>query len=754
MTISYAQEAKKDSLLHLVDKALDSKKADLFLQISKISNQPDSILKYGSLSLKWAKQFNYSTQEGDAYKSIGAAYHIASNYDKALIYYDSALLFLSDQTQANTIARTYSNKCGIYVRFNSLDSAILYNELSKEYSQNTDDKYLDRIYLKRKANIFSLQGKHEASISVLKQIQEDPEISRKSRLMNLQDIGVNFFDLGQIDSALYYYDLAYDFNINDYPQEKITLLNNKANAYIFISDHENSIKCYLEAIQIADSINYRYGKSLIKSNMANLYFEWNEFSKAIEIYKESIVYLEEFGVLTNLAINYVNIGIAYNSLNNIDSSLIYLEKSKKICLQTDNQALLSTVYHNIGRCYMVDDKYKKSIDYFLKALASNSRNRNVNTKANIYHDMALSYSELNNYQLAIVFADSAKNIYHKIGNTKQAIDIELTMADIMENNKNYKAAYEQLRCYMRKKDTLFSVEKHKQMNELETKYQTAQKENEIQAQFTQIAEGELLLKNEKNKALTYIVLFTGAFILFLLILIFLLRNKQKHLIIKTELEHHKMELKGRLLRSQMNPHFIFNSLNSIQSYITSNDQYNAEIYLSKFAKLMRSILENSRHSFVSLEQDISTLRTYIELEHLRFEGEFSYKVDVDENIDLDNAYIPPMLIQPYIENAIIHGLVGYTNKKGRLIIGFQKISHTHIKCTIEDNGIGREKARDLKRRSIKPYKSLGMQVTKERMEVISDINKVHFDEKFIDLKNERQEAIGTRVELIIPFERD
>ncbi len=753
-TISSAQQTKKDSLLRLVYFKLDSEKASLYLDISKIANKPDSILKYGSLSLKWAKRFKINEQLGDAYKSIGVSYHLSSNYNNAILYYDSALVFLSEETQANAIARTYSNKCGIYIRFNSLDSAILYNDLCKKYSLLTNDKNLDRIYLKRKANIYSLQGKHEESISALKELQKDPSLNVKSRIMNLQDIGVNFFDLGNIDSALYYYNLVYKQNVDDLPREKITLLNNKANAYIFISDYKNSIKCYLEAIEIADSINYAYGKALIKSNLANLHFEWDEFEKAIEVYKESIVYLEEFGVLTNLAINYVNIGIAYNSLNNVDSSLVYLEKSKNICVKTDNQALLSTVYHNIGRCNMSTDLFKKSIEYFHKALEANNRDRNKNTKANVYHDLALSYSGLNNYKLAMAFADSAKIIYHQIGNTKQAIDIELSIADIMERNKDYKGAYEQLKFYMLQKDTLFNAEKHKQMNELETKYQSVQKEKEIQAQLTQIAEGELLLKGEKNKALTYAVLFAGAAILLLLILIFLLRNKQKHQLVKTDLENHKMELEGRLLRSQMNPHFIFNSLNSIQSYITSNDQYNAETYLSKFAKLMRSILENSRHAFVSLEQDLSTLMIYVELEHLRFEGQFTYDIVISEDINLENVYIPPMLIQPYIENAIIHGLVGKTNNKGRLLVKFELNGDSSLKCTVEDNGIGREKAGELRNRSVKPYKSLGMEVTKERMQVISELNHVSFKETFTDLKNDHQEAIGTKVELVIPFEKD
>jgi sensor histidine kinase YesM len=307
---------------------------------------------------------------------------------------------------------------------------------------------------------------------------------------------------------------------------------------------------------------------------------------------------------------------------------------------------------------------------------------------------------------------------------------------------------------MQRKDSMFSKEKHKQINELETKYQSAQQEAQILKQNTVIAENKLEINMEKNKALTYGMLFTLAAILLLIIFIFLLRNKQKHQLEKTDLEHQQMELQGRLLRTQMNPHFIFNSLNSIQSYITSNDQYNAETYLSKFAKLMRSILENSRHSFISLEQDLSTLKIYLELEQLRFEGQFEYKIEIDEEIDIDNTYIPPMLIQPYIENAIIHGLIGKLEEKGLLTLKFNLDTESTIKCILEDNGIGREKAQELKARSIKPYKSLGMQVTKERMEMISEINKVYFEERFDDLKDEKGKALGTRVELIIPIEKD
>ncbi|NOR88125.1 MAG: tetratricopeptide repeat protein [Bacteroidales bacterium] len=751
---SFAQNSTKDSILHIIEFKKGNEKALLYHQISKAAKEPDSILKYGQLSLVWAKESKLKEQKGDAYKSIGVAYHLSSHYSKAISYYDSALIFLNSETQANAIARTYSNKSGIFIRLKSLDSAIYNNELCNQFAQLTNDKDLGRIYLKKKANIFSLQGKHNESILALKECQEKYTLGTRSLIINLIDIGINFFDLGDIDSALYYYEKAEALEVDLFPKDKISLLSNKANAYIFIGDHENSIKSFIDAIEIADSIDYDYGRTLLTSNLANMYYEWDEFEKAIQVYKQSMNYLQEHGIYNNLLIVYLNIGISYNSISLIDSSLIYLEKAKEICLQTDNKSLLAPVYHNFGRCYFAKDEYKLAVQYYQLALEANKRDHNINTKANIYHDMALSYAELGKYQQALSLTDSAQRMYLRSNNIKQSIDIMESLALIMEKGNNYKGAYQQLKLYMQKKDSLFNKEKYKQISELETQYKTAQKEAQIQKQLAKIADDKLLINKEKNKALNYAVLFSGAAILMLIILIFLLRNKQKHQLVKNELEQKQMEMEGRLLRSQMNPHFIFNSLNSIQSYITSNDQYHAETYLSKFAKLMRSILENSRHAFVSLEQDLSTLMIYMELEHLRFEGQFQYDLDVDEKIDFENTYIPPMLIQPYIENAIVHGLVGKLEKKGQLNVSFELLNENAIKCIVEDNGIGREKAMELKKRSIKPYESLGMQVTKERMQVISEINKVSFKETFFDLKDEHNEAIGTRVELIIPIEKD
>jgi LytS/YehU family sensor histidine kinase len=750
----FAEETKKDSILSLVKYQLHKEKANLYHQISKEESQPDSIRKYASLALQYARKGNDYELMADAYKSIGASFHLAFSYQEALNYYDSALMYFSEEKQSNAISRTYSNKAGIFIKFYSLDSAIYNNEKCKEYAALTDDADLERIYLKRKANILRLQGKHIESIDVLKKLINNFDMDLNSTIIAIQDIGINFFDFGSIDSALYYYNLAEKSGIEKLPQIRITLLNNKANLFIFTGDHEQSIQCYLEAIRISDSIHYEYGLTLIKSNLANLYFEWDKFDEAIAIYKESLPYLKANSILRNLATNYINIGISYNSINLPDSSKKYLELAQDVCIKNDDQALLSTVYHNLGRINYSTDQYEEALNFYEKALEANKRNRSINTKANIYHDMSLSLAEVGLFKQALQLVDSASLIYKQIENSQQVVDVELSKALILQKMGDHQKANEQLLSYIELKDSVFSKEKFKQISELETKYKTAEKEAEIQKQNALLAENQLEINQQKNKALTYGMLFTGAAIVLLIISIFLLRIRQKHQLIKSELEQHSKELEGRLLRSQMNPHFIFNSLNSIQSYVTSNDQYNAEIYLSKFAKLMRSILENSRHAFVSLEQDLANLMIYMELEELRFEGKFTSKIEIDEQIDIENTFIPPMLIQPYIENAIIHGLVHTTDNEGILLVKFEMLNDEFVKCIVEDNGIGREKAMELKSRGMKPYKSLGMQVTKERMEVISEIKHMHFEEHIIDLKSASGEIRGTRVELIIPIEKD
>lgn len=203
------------------------------------------------------------------------------------------------------------------------------------------------------------------------------------------------------------------------------------------------------------------------------------------------------------------------------------------------------------------------------------------------------------------------------------------------------------------------------------------------------------------------------------------------------------------LRSQMNPHFIFNTLSSIQSFITKNSSKDAVYYLSKFAKLMRATLENTQKQKIAIKDEIETLELYMDLEKLRLNNKFNYQIIVNKAIDVQFEEIPPMLLQPYIENAIWHG-ISHKIDNGNIKISFNLENENLLKCEIEDDGIGRKKAMEMNKKS-KKNKSLGMSITQERLEIINSLKDSKLSINIVDLK-ENNIPSGTKIELFIPLD--
>ncbi|MBX3255866.1 MAG: histidine kinase [Chitinophagaceae bacterium] len=205
------------------------------------------------------------------------------------------------------------------------------------------------------------------------------------------------------------------------------------------------------------------------------------------------------------------------------------------------------------------------------------------------------------------------------------------------------------------------------------------------------------------------------------------------------------------LRAQMNPHFIFNCLNSINRYIVKSDQATASLYLTRFAKLIRLILDNSNSKSITLANELQALSLYMEMESIRFEKKFTYSIECDDAINTEVTYVPPLIIQPYVENAIWHGLL-HKETAGHLWVRISKKRSDLLQCIIEDDGIGREKARELKSKSASTKKSLGMKLTENRLGLLS----THFSSEAMveieDLQDENGEAKGTKVILNIPVE--
>jgi len=226
-------------------------------------------------------------------------------------------------------------------------------------------------------------------------------------------------------------------------------------------------------------------------------------------------------------------------------------------------------------------------------------------------------------------------------------------------------------------------------------------------------------------------------------------RRQEKIKAEISLELNNREMKA--LKAQMNPHFIFNALNSIQSYILTNNVDKALYYLSMFSKLVRKTLENASKEFVPLGEELEFLNFYIELEKMRFEGQFTNRMECDEDLPLDTTMIPPMIVQPFVENAIKHGLLKL-KVAGVLRILVKKVNENQYRVIIEDNGIGRKKAGELKKKEGLIHNSIGIDITNTRIRLLNESGKTgNFSITMVDLFDAEGNAAGTRVEVNLPL---
>ena len=238
----------------------------------------------------------------------------------------------------------------------------------------------------------------------------------------------------------------------------------------------------------------------------------------------------------------------------------------------------------------------------------------------------------------------------------------------------------------------------------------------------------------------------GAIII--LLSIFLIRRNIANIRKRAAFKQRLTEMEMTALRAQMNPHFIFNSLNSIENFIMQNKERQASDYLNKFARLIRIILENSFHDLITVSQDLEALQLYVDLEQFRFHNKFSYQVCIDKELTEDNYRIPPLLIQPFVENAIVHGLANSDQQNLRLAIAVQ-LEGDYIKYTIEDNGVGRKKAALYRLQNKSKYKSVGLHITRERINIFNSRHSSSDDVMITDLYDEHGNAAGTHCDIKI-----
>jgi len=288
-------------------------------------------------------------------------------------------------------------------------------------------------------------------------------------------------------------------------------------------------------------------------------------------------------------------------------------------------------------------------------------------------------------------------------------------------------------------DSIYNEQSKRQTAMLQGEYETESAQNQI---AILVKDNEV--KNIKLKQSTIYLFVMGGFvvIIFLMAILFIRQNKIKA-------EHQMVVLEQKLLRSQMNPHFIFNSLANIQEFIWKKDPLTANEYLSSFSKLVRLILENSRNDFVPVEKEISTIENYLNLQKLRFRDKFEYSIKVDPEIDKEDMLIPPMLVQPFIENSIEHG-ISTKETTGHIDVSFF-LEKDKINIEVKDDGIGFKKSTELKKDLKKDHQSLAMTITRERLMMHYKKYKREIRLSISDITDEHNQVMGARVLFGIPY---
>jgi len=519
--------------------------------------------------------------------------------------------------------------------------------------------------------------------------------------------------------------------------------NNLGIDYQNIGQYSKAIEQYQSSYRIAEELSNKIGLYYALNNIGIIYEDWGKFNMALEHYQNALKIAEELDNKSYIGISLQNIGVAYHKLGNFDKALEYLAKSLEVSNQIGDKKGIFNTLINTGDILVKLNDNQKAIDNFNQALQTSDESGNKTNIALASLKLGEVYTLEKKYDKSEPLLKEALKLAKEIEETKLIKDAYKALSDYYFKVNDYKNAYANYTEYTILKDTLYNRESRHEITEMQTLYELDKKEKEIEIQD---------LKIEKQQNRFYYIIFAVVLLIILALLLFnSYKLKQKHY--RTDLERKNIDIEQRLLRTQMNPHFIFNSLNSINSFITDNNSDSAQSFLSKFARLMRYILENSRKTYVPVEDEINTLELNMQLEQLRFDNKFDFEINVDEKIDQEYTFIPPMLIQPFIENAIIHGIAGMTGR-GRIKVEI-KPEGKLMQCTIEDNGIGRKKAMEIKRKSdSKKHRSLGMKVTQERLDILNEKNKGEVSVKIIDLKDESGNPRGTKVELRIPFENE
>ncbi len=341
-----------------------------------------------------------------------------------------------------------------------------------------------------------------------------------------------------------------------------------------------------------------------------------------------------------------------------------------------------------------------------------------------------------NYRDAIDYLEKGLQLAEEIGSIFQMEEALRLMAQANELNGNYKKALSLQKLSNVYKDSIINEKNIHYISTMETILEAEKQNSKIVVLSQERVNQEMKIRQQKTVIVTIVLL---ALILAFSIVLIVFQNKLRS-------RYKTLKYQQQLLRTQMNPHFIFNALSAIQVFILENDKEEASQYLSDFAKLMRQVLRSSNYDYITLRAEIEVVGYFLKLQQLRFEKPFKYEVKVDEELDLDSVMVPPMLTQPFLENAIEHGFK-HNQEEGLLKIRFLKAGRSLV-IEVDDNGTGIDNVIGYKKKS---HDSMAIKITRERLEILEKDAKGRTSFTIIDKKRINPVGIGTQVRFVLPM---
>lgn len=602
------------------------------------------------------------------------------------------------------------------------------------------------------------QNYHSLSKDSLAMLMYDEAIAIQSELESWNDLGRTTFNKGLIYSGQSKFEEANACNLKAYEifeREKDSflmgvVLNSIGINQMYRSLYPESLTTYLEAAKIFEALNNTQNNryAAIMSNIGILYSKLKNYDLSLKYYENSLDINKKIGNLFGQANTLNSIGTLYDNLEQYDKALEHYQKSLEIMTQIKNLNGIASAHSNIGITYISLKKYTNALTELNKAKRLFEELNNTHSLSIVYESIGSALIENPNRTKAQVL-DAKSNFESALNYVKHSESLDrkanaLAYLAIVNSELNdYKTAYFNQKEAEKLKDSFLSIEKKEEIAKLEAKYKYEKETATLTAKHDKeqaINEAEI----EKQKFIKNTSIVGGSGVILASIIGFAMykRKQEAHAKAKEATFNQKVsETELKALRAQMNPHFIFNSLNSINDYIAKNDTQSASDYLIKFSKLMRETLEKSSENEILLEDDIQILKTYMDIENKRAKHNFKYSFYIDKAIDPENTLVPPMILQPFVENSIIHGFSD-NKTNGHLKIGFHKKSEM-LTCTVEDNGIGRKKSSEVQGK--KNRQSLGVSITKTRLEIINKKKNAQGHLKIFDKTD------GTLVEISLPL---